>query len=244
MGRTFARAVVDYATLNQLSLWKVLSQVIRYRRFLRSTKHFTFYRLKALTDMHAANTLASREIVLEYETSLLSRDIHPWMHNVRELPSGSLMLIWSLITATSTWLQSPFGGADGDLFITPLASQPLVEAFWKIPSRFHFYGGETAAVARTAFATELTADILNRGTSKGTPGLWAQEVISRNRSFVRDVLLDGILSEQRILDRKKIEDALSGDITNSQIVVADILIQLYIECWLRGWTEVARKAVA
>lgn len=243
-GRRFARAALDYASLRRLSLWETLSQLLEFRRFQRATEYWSPYRFTKFIDMPYADSLASRDCIYEYETSLIRRYIHPWFRNVRKLPAGSLMLIRSMIAATSTRFHSPFGGADGDLFATPLASQPLIEAFWRIPSQLHFDGGESGAVARAAFASALTNDVLYRGTSKATPGRWAQEVIARNRPLLRELLLDGILASQRILDRKKLEEALSGEVTTSQVLVADLLIQLYIECWLRGWKDLPQKAVA
>jgi hypothetical protein len=73
---------------------------------------------------------------------------------------------------------------------------------------------------------------------KGGPGLWAKDAVERNAGFLKEFLLDGILVERRLIDRKKLESVLSARIAKSTIIVCDIFAKLYIESWLRGWPTI------
>jgi asparagine synthase (glutamine-hydrolysing) len=119
--------------------------------------------------------------------------------------------------------------------ISPLASQPVIEASLAIPSDLHLSGAQNAAVARLAFAPQLSLAVLQRGSAKGTPDLWVCDVIARHRAFLREILLDGLLVKERILDKSRTEAALSGEVTRSKAHASAIIVQLYIECWLRRW---------
>jgi asparagine synthase (glutamine-hydrolysing) len=229
-------AALDYAELTRVSLWRALHQAVRYKAWQRRTKYWSFYRYRHWIGHTNEKCLISNEAASTYE-QMLSRFIHPWFHDVRDMPPGRAMLIYASIMATSTWSQSPFGGSDGSLFLTPIASQPLVEAFTRIPSHLHFKGGENGAVAREAFRSELSDLVLSRGTGKGGPGMWIREVIELNRAFLREVLLDGILVREKIVDRDKLEAMLSEKLSKTNVGVGELVTQLYIESWLRRWID-------
>jgi len=231
----FFRSAADYAELARVSLWSAVSQAIRYRSWQRQTPYWSLYRYKQFLQISTEKRLVTDDVARSYE-QMLTRYIHPWFENVRCMPLGRVMLLWGLVNATSTWSHSPFAGADSGLFMSPLASQPLVEAFCSIPSRLHFLGAENGAVARRAFRAYLTDAILSRGTGKGSPDMWMKDVLLRNRVFLRELLLDGILVRERILDKSRLEAALSGAVSNSRVGLAELVIQLYIESWLRRWT--------
>jgi asparagine synthase (glutamine-hydrolysing) len=121
------------------------------------------------------------------------------------------------------------------LFVHPFSSQPLIEAYATVPAGFHINSGQGGAVARRAFRRVLSQEVRQRGRSKGTPEIWLINTVERNRSFLRELLLDGILVKERILDRKKVESTTSREFGKSKISVAEIYIQLYIEAWLQRW---------
>ena len=160
------------------------------------------------------------------------------------VPPGWFQLVRDLIVGSSTWWHSPFAGERDAMFVHPLFSQPLVEAYFQIPARLHIAGGHSGAVARQAFADHLSPEVLKRGRGKGTPDAWLVQAIQRNREFLREFLLDGVLVRERILDRDKVEATLSGRAGGAMTSVCDLIAQLYIEGWLRRWTEVSLQAAA
>lgn len=240
----FLGAVLDYALLTRLSFWKALTQAFEYRRWQSAAAYWSLYRYKQFYGLTDETSLASESRRRHYERELLPRFIHPWFRDVRAFPQGRVLLFWSLAQVTSTWFHSPFAGSEADLFINPLASQPLVEAFCKIPSALHFRDGESGALARAAFSSGLSEEVLGRGTGKGTPDEWIQRLIPQNREFLREVLLDGILIREGLLDRNKVEAVLSGAVSSSRVGLSELVMQLYVECWLRNWVEIVAEAAA
>lgn len=240
----FAQAAADYGELTRVSLWKAISLARRYREWQRRTQFWSLYRYKRdILGISGERSLAAKEVELSYE-QMLSRFIHPWFRDIGGMPLGRTMLIYSLISVTSTWTHSAFGGVDAPVTITPFASQPLVEAFCAIPSHLHFARAENGAVARRAFRLMLSEDVLKRGIGKGTIDLWLQDLIPRNRSFLQDLMLDGVLMREGILDKEKVTAMLSGTVSSSLVGTEDLVVQLYIESWLRRWMSVAAKAAA
>lgn len=113
----------------------------------------------------------------------------------------------------------------------------MIEASLAIPSDLHLSGAQNAAVASRAFAPQLSSAVLQRGTAKGTPDLWLCDIIARHRAFLREILLDGLLIKERTLDKTRTEAALSGEVSRSKAQASAIIVQLYIESWLRRWTS-------
>jgi hypothetical protein len=61
---------------------------------------------------------------------------------------------------------------------------------------------------------------------------------------LREVLLDGLLVRQGILDAKKIETMLAADVSTSAVDISEVFVQLYIEGWVRQLFGVKARAVA
>jgi asparagine synthase (glutamine-hydrolysing) len=241
--RQFLPAATDYAELKRISLWRAIGQTVQYKMWLRRVPHWSLYLYKRLLGFDNANSLASDEATQVYEQTL-ARFIHPWLLDIGGMPVGRGMLVSELVNVTSSWPNSPFSSEANAMFTNPLASQPLVEAFFRIPAPFHFTGAKSGAAIRKAFGTEFSELVLKRGTGKGTPNLLLREVVAGNRDFLRELFLDGLLVRRRILDKIKLEAALSGAVSRSQIGVGEIISQLYIECWLRSWAKTQSSAVA
>jgi asparagine synthase (glutamine-hydrolysing) len=83
----------------------------------------------------------------------------------------------------------------------------------------------------------LPSAILDRGQGKGGPDLWAKDVVENNVGFLQEFLLDGILVRRGLVDRRKLQAALSPRIVKSTSMVGDIFAKLYIEAWLRKFQE-------
>lgn len=228
------RVAMQYAILNRISVWRAMRRAM-FEYYLYRKVRFTAIRQR----LRARGTppdigLLTDEASARYE-QIQSRFIHPWFNEIAEGPPGWLQLVPGMIMCTSTWTHSGFSDSIDTLVMHPLASQPLVEAFLAIPSEYHIVGGKNAAVARASFAGQLSPEVLSRGTGKCTSGLWLEDIIFCNRAFLREFLLDGVLVRERLLDRRKTEDALSDKVDCSKTRVSDIVALLYIESWLRQW---------
>ena len=153
---------------------------------------------------------------------------------------GRIQSIHSMICATSRWIQSGFSEVTDGFMLRPLASQPIVEAALRIPTYLHFSGGQNGAVARRAFGSRLSQEVLQRGKGKGTPELWMSDLLSQNSALLRETLLDGLLVGERILDRSRVERALTPNRSLPSTGVGELINQLQIEAWLRQWATKRR----
>jgi asparagine synthase (glutamine-hydrolysing) len=234
-GLALLRAAAEYAQFKRLSVWKALALGFHYRRFLAAEPYWSIYRhQKEFTDIGKGPRLVTAEALADYERTQ-SKFIHPWLRDVAGVPPAWVQFIQALLVTTSTWMHTAFSGDRDSLFVHPLASQPLIEAYARIPAQLHISGGHSGAVARLAFGNILSQEVRERGRSKGTPAMWLIDTVNKNRPFLREFLLEGILVKERILDRGKVEAMLSPAIGRSKISVAEIYIQLYIETWLQRW---------
>lgn len=126
--------------------------------------------------------------------------------------------------------------------VAPFYSQPAIELCLRIPLYVHFEGGHDRGLARRAFRHEVPRPILRRTRKERMPGLH-DELVRRNRNFLRELLLDGMLVGEGLLSRTAVENALSGvpSDTNS---AEEIFRHLDTEVWARTWTQKARRAAS
>ena len=69
-------------------------------------------------------------------------------------------------------------------------------------------------------------------------------LVSRNRAYLRDVLLGGILGNEGFLDRIAVENALSGRFSTQQVHVGELTNYLHLELWLRNLASLKAVAMA
>jgi len=93
--------------------------------------------------------------------------------------------------------------------ISPLVSQPVVEACLRVPSWRWLAPGRDRAIARSAFAPDLPEAIVSR-RSKGTPTGFVAALFDRHRRTIRDMLLGGKLADFHLIDEGKLSLALSA----------------------------------
>jgi asparagine synthase (glutamine-hydrolysing) len=236
-GRRWLSVAMDYAMLKRQSLWRTLAAAHReyksvaenpdFNSTTEARRHYGDARAKSLT-------LASLEAE-EHSRAMGDRFVHPWFKKSRIVAPGAHALLFGLVTITSTTYHSPFSSPSDPPRVSPLASQPLVEAALRIPAYLHCKNGEDRPVARAAFADVLPLEILQRGLGKGGPALWVKDVVENNYAFLREYLLNGILVRERLIDRRKLDQLLSPRIARSTAIVTEIYTKLYIEAWLRKW---------
>jgi len=239
-GVKFLSVAIDYAMLNRQSVWNTLAQMRRESTAVSSSPDFPRETTQLGSEGHTENSLsalASDEAMDHYST-IADRFVHPWFRNSRFLRPSSYSILYGLITVTSPSYHSPFAGPNDPPSVSPLVSQPLIELALQIPSYFHCRHAQDRAVARAAFNDMLSLEVQGRGTAKGGPNLWLKDSLHNNVDFIREFLLDGVLVQRGLIDKKKLEAALSDRIVKSTVVVVDIFAKLYIEAWLRKWSLV------
>jgi asparagine synthase (glutamine-hydrolysing) len=238
-GRQFLSLAMDYSMLVKQSFWRTL--VLTHRESRSITENGDFGALRRMQQRYGVEgagslILASTESRERHEPNV-GRFLHPWLKQARNLAPGSDRLLFGLIAVTSPMYHSPFADPTDPPLVSPLICQPLAEIALRMPSYLHCRSGQDRAVARKAFADVLPPGILNRGLGKGGPDLWARDVLESNSDFLRDFLLDGILVRRGLVDRLKVEKALSHRIAKSTAMVGDIFAKLYMEAWLRKFQQ-------
>ncbi|WP_176591879.1 asparagine synthetase B family protein [Sphingobium sp. EM0848] len=156
---------------------------------------------------------------------------HPWLEPPCGGETGTAAHI-ALITAAQGWaegndIRSPVR------HVTPLASQPVVEACLRIPSWWWFRHGQNRIVARDAFRDRLPAPVVNRRT-KGTPDSYIAEIFTANRPVIRAMLLDGHLRRAGLLDIPLLERALDSEGPVQGTHYHRIMHLADVEAWIAG----------
>jgi asparagine synthase (glutamine-hydrolysing) len=220
------RVAWDVAQREQLSVWSVLKEGL-VEGLMRSRWDPNEHALHSPEFISAA--------VLEAVTStdsLRKRFTHPWFRSSAALPRGKLWhILW---LSLSPRLYAPLD-QDGDPErVEPLTSQPLLELCLRIPTFILASGAEDRSLARRAFSQDVPANILAR-RSKGSIEAFIRQTILNNVRFVRGMLLDGVLVRENLLDRQRLEVALSGRPERIAGAPACLFDFLGIEAWARRW---------
>jgi len=124
---------------------------------------------------------------------------------------------------------------DGDPeCVFPLLSQPLQELCLRIPTYVLTLRGRSRGLARMAFSGDVPPLVLDRRL-KAIAGDHAKCIISQNEELVRDLLLEGFLAKERIINTDNLKQVLSGQLGTGSVNATDVMHALATECWLRRW---------
>jgi asparagine synthase (glutamine-hydrolysing) len=224
------RLAADVAALTEESTWTVIMKSLRRWRHGAGMGHQRQLLL-------SVSTLVDDELRASYTDA--ASFPHPWLGHLQSVP-------WSLVRRLGTLLATPefynvAPGIDAPEVLTPLYSQPAIELFLRIPVDVHFQGGRERGLARQAFAQDVPAEIIRRNWKDRAPG-FVDRLIERHRDFLRELLLDGVLVEARLLSRKAVEEALSERVSKSPVYPGELLRHLDVEVWARSWRSCASDA--
>ena len=223
----------DVARMKRISIWCALTRGIRYSLFPSWTKgSFAFMNAVGGRDPGARGFITQEALDAYRHES--ERYVHSWFREVAMPAPSSVLIICGLLLATSTELHIPFSEFNTLNYVHPLVSHPLLEIALRIPGAFSVRSGWNRAVARVAFSNDLATDVLQR-TCKTSTTPWVTETIRQHAPWLREFLLDGALARQGILDRSRVEDALSDRVSPDAPTPAELFYHIYIEGWLRQW---------
>jgi len=122
----------------------------------------------------------------------------------------------------------------GHSVVSPLVSQPIVEAALRIPTWRWCEGGIDRAPVRTIFADRLPPSIMKRRW-KGGPDGFCIALVSARRDELRTRLLDGCLADAGLIDREAVAVALSDAGISRADLYFRILELAEAEAWARRW---------
>lgn len=219
------------ARMDQISLWRVLR---RAASACLGQRHW-----RALEEAGRLRPLLVPEALVQARRA--ADFLHPLLRHARGTPSGKL---WHAHRITMPFdFYDPIGAPGDAERVAPLCSQPLMELALRIPTYVLTSGGWDRAIARRAFYRELPPEIRNR-SNKGGMEERLRLTLEHNRAFLRELLLDGELVRQRIIERAKLAEILSGRATRVGAGASELLEYAGTEAWLRCWHGRMRRAAA
>ena len=164
--------------------------------------------------------------------------INPWMADTEHLSPGRRFQVAALTEVLNR--HRPLPGFQSAYEHHPMLSQPLVELCLRIPSYVHLRAGITRAVEKAAFRQVVPTEILAR-ERKGQSTMSALECLHRSEAFIRELLMDGILVHEKILDCHSMEPLLNHRRPMRLTDTFPLVSCVAAELWLRTWAN-ARAA--
>jgi asparagine synthase (glutamine-hydrolysing) len=228
------RLASQVALLTEKSSWTVLTTALR----------------RVMTNRSAGTP---RERILE-ASQLVSPDIkqdfrghdsvsHPWFQDQRRVPWDKIRRIGTLMMAPENYTVSTAADARAPEIVSPLYSQPVIELLLRIPIYTHFHRGRDRGLARAAFTEEVPEQILRRMWKDRAPG-FHDRLLERERPFLQETLLEGVLARHGLLDRRLLEEVLSAGPTKNTVYPGEIFRHLDSELWARHWQHSAQPQPA
>ncbi|HEX5207109.1 MAG TPA: asparagine synthase-related protein [Steroidobacteraceae bacterium] len=225
------KVALDAAQMDQISVWRVLGGA--------ASGYLAQQRWSVLQEAGRMRPLLVPAVIEEARRS--AAFLHPLLRHPRGAPSGKL---WHAHQISQPFdFYDPLGHEGEAERISPLCSQPLMELCLRIPTYVLTQGGWDRAIARRAFYHDLPPEIRNR-RHKGGIEEHLRLTLEHNRPFLRELLLDGELVRQGIIDRARLAEVLSGRATRIATGAGELLEYAGIEAWLRRWGVMGRRAAA
>jgi asparagine synthase (glutamine-hydrolysing) len=227
MRREVLRLASRVALSTEQSSWSVLYRAVR--RWQRGS---------GMEQLNRTLVMASRLLSDDLRESLpgQARYPHPWFADRDRVPWATIRRLGTLLAAPQSYDVAPDVAAPE--LIAPLYAQPVLELLLRIPVYVHFEGGRERGLARRAFATDLPPEITRRLWKDRAPGFY-DELLDRNRGFLRHVLLDGVLVREGLLDRRAVAETLSDAVVKNPVLPGEVFRHLDVEIWARNWVQSA-----
>lgn len=219
------RLVSQVALLTEKSSWTVLTTAMR--RVITNQD----------TGTPRERILAASQLVnpdLKHEFRGHDSVSHPWFQGQRRVPWDKIRRIGTLMMAPDYYGVATSADAPVPEVVSPLYSQPVIELLLRIPIHTHFHRGHDRGLARMAFVGEAPEPVLRRLWKDRAPGFHDQ-LLERERPFLKEMLLNGALARNGLLNRPLLEEVLSSRPTKNTVYPGEIFRHLDSELWARHW---------
>jgi asparagine synthase (glutamine-hydrolysing) len=191
---------------------------------------------RSLMSIDALNTQARRLVTVDVVRECGKHPaVHPWLAGVRHAPWESISKLGMLLASPDFYTGQAQPTALAPEIVAPIYAQPMIELALRIPADVLFAGGQDRGLARRAFRGDVPRPILNR-IWKDRAGNFHDEIIQRNRDWLREIFLDGVLVSEGLLDRGALERVLAPGLVKSDVFPGELLRHLDTEIWARQWT--------
>jgi asparagine synthase (glutamine-hydrolysing) len=222
------RAITDSAHLSRMSYASVirttwnalLSKKTRTRNIIGSIQN------------RFVNTDALPSNLIEYTCS-------PWTSAANSLPPGKQMQTLALADLLNR--HRPLPGIERVCQHHPLISQPLIELCLRIPTYLLLHNGRSRSLARSAFKNHIPIEICDR-EDKGSITSTVTSQIRGNEAFVREILMDGVLVREHIIERETVDRCIVNREPLRATDVRPLLACIAAEVWYRSWNTATLNA--
>lgn len=155
---------------------------------------------------------------------------HPWAAIAARSTPARAARIFHL--ADLTYYHQPSALSRRFMMAPVLASQLVVEAALSVAPYRMTQGGVDRGLARAAFADILPPSVRARST-KGDTTRFHARVLERQLPLLREVLLGGLLISRGLVDKSRLEIALSQATIADGAVKGALMAAFMAEAWLR-----------
>ena len=223
VGPALFEVALDAARMDRTSVWNVLGKTARDGV------------LRRRWSVGGGRSTGRKTLLCDDAAHDISRDsdlVHPWIREPGRAPNGKIFHAYQLLFPGDFY--HPLRVEAGPELVTPLFSQPLLELAMRIPTWLLTRGGWDRAMARRAFEHDLPRRIVTRQT-KGGQEEHAKAILVRNVKFARELLLEGHLVRERILERDQVAEVLAPGPARFGSGNAQLYGCLSAEAWVRQW---------
>lgn len=203
-----------------------------------------------LAAVHAARRgrLPERKIV----NRLVTAEVAAWANQVEhawtsaalasDLPLGKRLHVRAIASAQINHQYSRRRRVADILF--PLLAQPVVELALRIPTFVLAGGAYDRPFQRATFADHLPQAVLAR-RAKGNASVYFARLMANSLAEMRPYLLDGVLCDAGVLDRRTLEAVMTPEHLIWQDAANDLVTAIATEAWVRHWqTRVPDSSLA
>lgn len=161
-----------------------------------------------------------------------SKRRHPWLDDAGDLPRAKARQVRQLANCQTFW--SDCLRARSATLLHPLLTQPVMEHCLAIPTDRLARDARDRSMARSAFASRLPVEIIER-RDKGDLSRFYAQVVLQSGPLLREMLCGGRLAEKGLVDPDEIDQALVESRLIWDAATNRFLILAVLEAWARNW---------
>ncbi len=227
-GARLARVAFDTAVASRRAIWNVIPTAVLHGLLRRP--------VDLLDDIDQGLEFVNASVIADVKRSGFLQP--PWLADARRGPPGKLRHILGM--SMPEWTHQPYESSSDPDEVSPLLSQPVVELLLRIPTYLLIAGGRDRMLARRAFAPDLPPELIAR-VSKGGQNDFSLQMLRQNEAGIREVVLDGRLCKEGLLNRHKMAAVLASQYDSNTDGLVEILhTHLSVEIWLQSLPAAAR----
>jgi asparagine synthase (glutamine-hydrolysing) len=224
-GARAARVAFDTAAASGRAIWNVAPTALLHGLLRRP--------INVLHDIDEGLEFVEPDVVAEVKRSSLLQP--SWLTSADRTPPGKLRHIEGM--NMPEWTHQPYALDTDPEEVSPLLSQPVLELLLRIQTYLLMEGGRDRMLARRAFAPDLPPQLVAR-VSKGGQNDFSLQMLRQNESRIRELVLDGQLCKEGLLNRRKMEALLASEYDSNTDGLMEILhTHLSVEIWLHSLVQ-------